>query len=112
MHASNAGQPNLQEHVPRVSLIYRSAPVNYAKRGALWYSFCILFRGTILNFFQNSKIQKNVLPMIYFSELPNILPRIMKCPFQSRKTFFKTQFFAAEKNRLKPTIWRSKNRLK
>jgi len=51
MRVSNAGQPNLQEHVTRVSLIYRSAPVNYAKRDAFWYTFCILLRSTILNFF-------------------------------------------------------------
>jgi len=58
MRVYNAGQPNLKEPVPRVSLIYRSAPVNYAKRSAFWYKFCKLFRGTVLNFFQNSKIQK------------------------------------------------------
>jgi len=97
MRVCNAGQPNLLEPVTRVSLIYMSAPVNYAKRGAFRYIFCILFRGTILNFFQNSKIQKNVLAMIYFCILPHILPRFMKCPFQRRKTFFKTLFFAAVK---------------
>jgi len=58
MRVCNAGQPNLQEHVTRVSLIYRGAPVNYVKRGTFWYKFCILLRGKILNFVQNSKIQK------------------------------------------------------
>jgi len=67
MRVSNAGQPNLQEHVPRASLIYMSAPVNYAKRDAFWYKFSILFRGTILNFF---KIPKNVLAMVYFAYYP------------------------------------------
>jgi len=63
MRVSYARQPNLKEPVPLVSLIYRSAPVNYAKRDAFWYSFCILFRGTVFNFF---KIPKNVLAMVYF----------------------------------------------
>jgi len=109
MRVCNAGQPNLQEHVPRVSLIYSSAPVNYAKRDAFWYSLCILFRGTVLNFCQNTKkCSSDGLLRI----LSHILPQIMKCPFQSQKNFFKTLFFAAENNRLKPTIWRSKNRLK
>jgi len=67
MLACNAGQPNLKERVPRVSLIYRSAPVNYAKRDAFWYPFSILFRGTILNLF---KIPKNVLAMVYFAYYP------------------------------------------
>jgi len=67
MRVCNAGQPNLKEPVPRVTLIYRSAPVNYAKRDAFWYKFCILFRGTILNFFQ---IPKNVLAMVYFAIYP------------------------------------------
>jgi len=40
-----------QEHVTRVSLIYRSAPVNYTKHDAFWYTFCILFKGTILIIF-------------------------------------------------------------
>jgi len=51
MRECNAGQPNLQEHEPRVSLIYRSAPVNYAKRGAFWYKFCILFKCKNFKFF-------------------------------------------------------------
>jgi len=55
MHECNAGQPNLKEPVPRVSLLYRSAPVNYAKRGTFWYKFCKLFRGTVLNFFKLPK---------------------------------------------------------
>jgi len=67
MRVCNAGVPNSKETVPRVSLIYRSAPVNYAKRDALWYSFCIIFRGTILNFFI---VPKNVLALVYFAYYP------------------------------------------
>jgi len=66
MHASNAGQPNLKERAPRVSLIYGSAPVNFAKRDAFCYTFCILLRGIILIFFQYSKIQQKVPAMVYY----------------------------------------------
>jgi len=112
MRVCNAGQPNLKDRVPRVSLIYRSAPVNYAKRDAFWYSFCILFRGTIFNL--KKKCSSDDLLMHFASNHEMSLSK--------SKNFFKTLFFAAEKidynrlfgleNRLKPTIWRSKNRLK
>jgi len=94
MRVCNAGQPNLKEPVPRVSLIYRRAPVNYAKRDAFWFTFCKLFRGTILNFF---KLPKYVLAMVYFCEIPHISPRVMKCPFQSQKTFSKPCFSRLKK---------------
>jgi len=104
MRVCNAGQPNLQEHVPRVSLIYRGAPVNYAKRDALCYSFCILFRGTIFEFF---KIPKNVLaipPIAYYpifclesSNVPFKVNFFFQNPvFRGRKKSTKTDYLASK----------------
>jgi len=112
MHECNAGQPNLQKNVTRISLIYRSAPVNYAKRDAFWCLFCIILRGTISKFFpklQNTK--KCSSDDLFLLIVPYFASNHEKSLSKS-KNFPKTLFFAAETNRLKPTIWRSKNRLK
>jgi len=107
MRVCNAGQPNLKEHVPRVGLIYRSALVNYAKSDAYWYSFCILLRGSFEFFFKIAKYKKSVLAMVLCLPITPYFALI----HERSKNFFKILFFAVEKNRQKPAIWKSKNRL-
>jgi len=58
MRVCNAGQPNLKEPVPWIGLIYRSSPVNYAKRDAFWLKFCIILRGSFDFFFKTAKYKK------------------------------------------------------
>jgi len=67
MRVCNAGQPNLQEHVPRVSLIYRSAPVIMQNAMLFGIHFAYFLGAQFFNFFFSKyQIQKNVLAMIYF----------------------------------------------
>jgi len=65
-----------------------------------------LFGIHFAHFFQNTKKCSSDGLIL---QLPHILPRIMKMSLSKSKNVFKTLLFAAEKNRLKPTIWPQKS---
>jgi len=105
MRACNAGQSNFKEHVPRVSLIYRKL----CKTRRFLVFILHTFKGHNFEFFQNTKkCSSNGL----FLHITPYFASNHEMSLSKSKNFFKTLFFAAEKSRLKPTIWRSKNRLK